>query len=301
MTRFKTAFSLFKNSLFLLINKPAIFLPFLIVAGCEFMVLLIIFLAPHHPFSLVLAPPIRRFFGEIYLHYPNDLFLLPTLFVRFDLYIVLFIGSLMTAVTVAMVVQSINGTAANFRTAFRSEWKNYVDFFLVALLNFFILKTALFGKGIALKKLFLFAKFAGYAGPRAVWGISDLTLGLLIAVLVECFIVYMIPLIVMEKVTIFQSIKDAFVKFKNHFLLTILVVFPYLFIHYLSSIGRTFFPTLGEKTFPEMILVLMAGLILLSLLVNLFLTASVTLFLYSEKKKSLPKNTANSTDGHGLL
>jgi hypothetical protein len=51
---------------------PAIMMPFGCIALFEILGLIILFLAPRPPFSSVLAPVIRAFWGEQFLHYPDS-------------------------------------------------------------------------------------------------------------------------------------------------------------------------------------------------------------------------------------
>ena len=61
-------------------TNPAVYLPFLIFALIELTALIVLFLAPRSPANVLLGPPIRRLYGEQFLHYPYDLTLLPKLY-----------------------------------------------------------------------------------------------------------------------------------------------------------------------------------------------------------------------------
>ena len=67
--------------LFQLVRRyPIIVAPFIGVAMFEGFVLAVLFLAPRPPLSMALAPIIRAFWGEQFLHYPTNFLLLPKIF-----------------------------------------------------------------------------------------------------------------------------------------------------------------------------------------------------------------------------
>ena len=59
---------------------PRTALPLLIMGILDFVALYLLYLAPQRPVSVLLAPPVRAFWGEQFLHYPMNLFLLPKLY-----------------------------------------------------------------------------------------------------------------------------------------------------------------------------------------------------------------------------
>src|SRR4030042_674360 len=84
-------------------NSPALFIPFLIFAAAESASLIFISLIPRMPLKLVFGPPIKTFWGEIFLHYPANFILMPKLasLARMGLTVVL--GSLFTGMAVSAI------------------------------------------------------------------------------------------------------------------------------------------------------------------------------------------------------
>ena len=66
----------FQHAAKLLGPDRALWRPFLATLLVEFLLLLLFWLAPHPPFSTLLAPPIRYVFGDRVLHYPRHLWFL---------------------------------------------------------------------------------------------------------------------------------------------------------------------------------------------------------------------------------
>ncbi|MCM8813807.1 MAG: hypothetical protein NC924_07740, partial [Candidatus Omnitrophica bacterium] len=82
-------FSIWKQSLALFVQHPGALAPLIFLTLCEAGILALWFYAPRAPLSVVLAPPIRAFAGEHFLHYPANFLLLPRLlfFSRAALYL----------------------------------------------------------------------------------------------------------------------------------------------------------------------------------------------------------------------
>ena len=76
-------------------KRPTVALPFLIAGLINAIALYILYLAPQHPVSALLAPPIRVYFGEQFLHYPANFLLLPRLFYAGEMVIDAFFGMFM--------------------------------------------------------------------------------------------------------------------------------------------------------------------------------------------------------------
>ena len=60
-------------------TEPKLWGPFFILLRLQLLSLVLIYIAPRQPFVEFFGPPIRKFFGEIYLHYPAHLLLIPRL------------------------------------------------------------------------------------------------------------------------------------------------------------------------------------------------------------------------------
>ncbi|MDZ4346211.1 MAG: hypothetical protein U1E51_27685, partial [Candidatus Binatia bacterium] len=91
-------------------KNPTILLLFLVLALIEFAALLVLFLAPSELFSSLFAPVIRRFWGEQFLHYPENFVLLPKLFTHAHFVIVTFIGVVVSALVIKKVEGDVCGS-----------------------------------------------------------------------------------------------------------------------------------------------------------------------------------------------
>ena len=99
-----------------------LWIPFLLTAVVELSLLGLVALAPHPPFSRLLAPPIRYVAGERVLHYPWHLWFLYHVVPQAHLIASIVTGAVMTGVACAMVRQIHDRAPLSFRAALISQW-----------------------------------------------------------------------------------------------------------------------------------------------------------------------------------
>lgn len=109
--------SALRQTLNLFGSHRKLWVPFLVVAGLEAVLLGLIWLAPHPPFSKLLAPPIRYFFSDRVLHYPAHLWFLYHAMKHVHLVVSMAVGAFMSALACAMVRQAYEGTPLSVRNA----------------------------------------------------------------------------------------------------------------------------------------------------------------------------------------
>jgi len=259
---------------------PAIFLPFAIITLCELLLLVVLLLSPHPILEPLLCPPIRKFFGEMFLHYPYNFSLLPTLFEYVSLPLTLLLMPLMCAVTVGMVARSVNGKKASFGKNLGLGMKKYMS----SLSLWIIVLIIYIG-------IFLFLKFlALQCYPPAMakvlhipsWRMFTICqyLSLFICLLVEPFLAYSIPVLILEKKKLFSAIKEGLIVGWSLYLPTlVLIAIPTLLGACLVLVKQkmlSFFINL----LPESVLGVMVGGFILTLFIGVLITTSLTaLFL----------------------
>ena len=89
----------------ILTSQRKLWAPFILTALIELLFVGILWLAPQPPFSKVLAPPIRYFFGDKFLHYPLHLWFLYHAMKHTNLVASILVGAFMSGVACAMVRQ----------------------------------------------------------------------------------------------------------------------------------------------------------------------------------------------------
>ncbi len=92
------------RQVFLLLKKDPTFLALYIISGVlDLAALIFLFLAPFAPVSYILAPVIRAFWSDVYLHYPQNFVLLPKLYNHAHLLLASTFGIFLTGLTMKKV------------------------------------------------------------------------------------------------------------------------------------------------------------------------------------------------------
>lgn len=102
-----------------------LWLPFLITALFEALLVVSIWLAPHPPFAKFLAPPIRYFFGDRVLHYPWHLWFMYHAMRYTHLVAATLAGAFFTGIACAMVQQAHQNAPISLREALVGKKVSY--------------------------------------------------------------------------------------------------------------------------------------------------------------------------------
>jgi len=277
----KTTLQFFKNN-------PALFLPFIIFAAVESIALILCYFAPRTPLIFIFGPIIRTFWGERFLHYPFNFFLLPKLtsLSRFALSTIF--GSLLTGMAVAIAFDIYNKKEVNLKASFKSAAKKYIDLFTIVFifsaLFYFLVKIiaeGLLQYFLAGHSKLLFLKPALWMGPIL------LCINFIIALFIQSAFIYAIPLLIIGKEKLIHSITGSFRLFFKKLLIPTLILVGLPMLIYIPIVLLNYNPAiLIDKFFPEFILVvLFLGIVISSLIIDPIVTISTaSLYLISEQK-----------------
>jgi tetratricopeptide (TPR) repeat protein len=171
-------------------TQRKLWLPFVLTAMVEAALLGLVWLAPHPPYSVLLAPPIRYVFGERVLHYPWHAWFLFHVMKHTHLAASTLVGAFMSGLACAMVRQAHEGRRLSLRDALVSGQARYGRILLIWLVAWAAAsaastflpqlmpnRTAALWAGIGitvlLQALFVYAipasVFDGTAWFRALW------------------------------------------------------------------------------------------------------------------------------------
>ena len=84
-------------------KNPTVWLLFIAVGVFDLSALMALFLAPCEPVSYMLAPIIRAFWGDRFLHYPYNFLLLPKLFNHVHFLIATLIGVFVSGLVIKKI------------------------------------------------------------------------------------------------------------------------------------------------------------------------------------------------------
>jgi len=267
-------------------TQPKLVIPFACFAFVELIFLLLIYVAPRQPFNIVLAPPIRAFWGERFLHYPVNFLLLPKLASHSRNFLSCIIGSLLTGFAVAMVADTYNSKTVHLFSALKNAFRKYLSLFTVVLIINLLFLGLVKVMEMGLIRYFtsghatlLFLKPVIWLGPILI------ALNLLLVVLVQGVFVYAIPLLMIENLKLFKAIGRSALLFVKLFLPTLALVGLPVLIYIPIIILQFNAPFLIDRLFPESVLyVCIAAVVINSLVIDLLVTLSTTILFLQNKK-----------------
>ena len=255
----------------LIVKKPIVLLPFIIVAFLEFLALELIYFSSRSPLVKICGPIVRKFYGEAFLHYPGNLVLLPKLLYYAQTLIYMFCGVMLLAITVNIVRNIKLKIILKRNVLVRNAFRRYLTFFSFGLL----VAAAMF----LVKRLNLLF-YAWQWPPFMLAAIS-----FILNVILQTLLVLVIPIIVIRKKLFFRALGAGLVLAGRNFpTLLILISLPFL-IYLPISLLKIGLPKLMEMTFPEIILLISAAGIILGALAECFIIVSATQFLLDTDKK----------------
>lgn len=254
------------------------FVPFLLYAIIQVLLLFSLLNFATSPFSNLFVPIIRKLFGEPALHYPNFFLILSPLYSQINIILSGFIGIIIIGMATYLFAGTFNGESYKVGQSFKITLPKYGMLFII-----WIIETALtFVMIVGVPKLLNSLLQPSYRMDR----IFELV-GLLLAIAIASIFAYTTVLIILDKQKLFQSIAKTFSIFKKNavtsFILVALPTLLYFPINYLTRKA----PILITKFSPESIVILLGAGILISFFSSYFMIGSITRFylLLSETKK----------------
>jgi hypothetical protein len=251
-------------------EQPVILTPFLVLMVCHALVLCVLFLAPRPPISSVLAPVIRAFAGEQFLHYPENFLLLPRLFTYGKNISDFFVGVFFTCVAITLIHQGYQKTTASW-------WfgvKKAVRRFPRAL----VIWGCTFGAAVLVVRL-----TSRYIGPLIPSVTARIMAEFSLSILVQMIFVFALPSVIIENRKAFAALRRSLQVLGGRPIETILLVaLPSLaFIPVIY--GSMHVPQLMQRFFPEVTLYVLAGRIFIGGMVDLSIVSGVTLLFLAHK------------------
>jgi len=255
-------------------EKPALFMPFLVFALLEVVVLGASYIVPRQPFVTVFGPIVRTLWGEKFLHYPAHFLLIPKLMYNARMVLAVVFGSLLSGIAVSMF----------YKKTFDTLFKKYFALFLVVLLNVGIfwgfskvLAWGLIRYFMTGRTRLLFMKAGIWLGPMLP------IIGFFVSLFIQSFFVYAIPIIIKKDEKVFKAIINSFAFFKKNILVTLILLGLPMLIYVPMIVLSYNTAFLMYTLFPEVVLLLsIVNIGITSLVIDPLVTLS-TAYLYKEQ------------------
>lgn len=258
---------IYKQVFSLLKKNPTILFLFFVVALLDGVALTGLFLAPSPPFSYLLAPIIRTFWSDDFLHYPSNFILLPKLMGHAHFLISTVFGVFITGLVIKKI--EVDARGEQLSTIFVSGiiFKKYIPLVVTWLISY--------GAFTLILKGFL------YILP------NDMTLqvagSFVVSLLVQALFTFLLPSIVLLDQNFFKAFWNGLKTGFRKMILMIGILFVPMFLALVLSFSKLYTP-LFVQTYPEAVLWVLAIGIVITLLVDIFVTTSSTLIFLRERK-----------------
>jgi|CXWL01.1.fsa_nt_gi hypothetical protein len=278
----RNPFGLLRASLHTICQNPVILFPTASLAFIQLFILEILYFSPQYPLAYFFGPLIRSVWSEEYLHYPQNLMLLPKIFYYAQIIIYLLIGSMLLALSSKIVAILNEHPKVNIKVAFAETMRLYVHIFCASLISYILFQV--FANSYAhlveiIIKLKPFGKTMSFWDKTLLWTVPYFQF--LSGILASTLIVYVIPIIVHEKKKIFSALIENFKILLHTFPTTLLIVgLPTLL--YLPILAlRNNIPFLMDTLGPEVqIIVIIIGLFVTMGIDLMIIVSATTLYLF---------------------
>ncbi len=265
-------------------RHPSVLLPFFIKAIFEGLILTVLFYFPRPPFLSIFGPPIKAFFGRNgyspYLHYPDNFLLLPTLFYYGQIFAMMTVGIVMYGMAMGMVGQAhAHEEEVKIFGNMNRSLRRYFALIGVWLITFILSQVILKSWS------FLIIRFM----PPTTLAKILLVCGTFPVFLIEALFIYAYASIIIERKKFFGAVKRSFSVTRQVFLTTLVLVFLPRMLDVAGVILRRKFITRINPDFPEITLVILAVIIIITLIADtlVFLSAANMLILKRETEKEV--------------
>ena len=280
------SYSIRKNwiaSFELILTKPIVLLPFLIIAFIEGLALELIYFSTRKPLSIVAVPIIRKFFGANSVHYPGNLYILTDLFYYAEMIIYVFISIFLIAISIN-IFKNIRmnlpiKTAALIKNASR-QYLSFVIFGIIMMVFITLLRYS--DRFIFSKLLPLGLKYLPKIGI-GIYLIVMILFLFLSNIILQIFLLLAIPIMVIEKRPLLKALGGSiYLGFRNFFKIFSLIFLPFL-IYAPISLLKIASTKLAAKTFPEITFYIAGAGIIIAALIDCFIVVCASQFLLDKE------------------
>ncbi len=261
---------IYKQVFSMLQKNPTVLFLFLILGIFDAIALTILFFAPIPPVSYVLAPIIRTFWTDQFLHYPYNFLLLPKLFGHAHFLISTVIGVFISGLIIKKIEADTKGETISTLFAFGFVLKKYISLVVAWLISYGVFTVGLKGLLYLLPKNLLIQMAGGFV----------------LALLIQSIFAFLLPsLIIVDQGFLRSFLEGLRCGLKNVGIMSAIFAVPMLLV-FAASFAKLY-TSLFVQIYPELVLWVLAGGIVITLVVDILITSSATLmFLKVRNKKS---------------
>ena len=251
---------IYKQVFLMLQKNPTILFLFLILGILDGIALTILFFAPIPPISNLLAPIIRTFWSDQYLHYPSNFLLLPKLFGHAHFLISTIIGVFISGIIIKKIEADNQEQKISTLVAAGDVFKKYVSLVVAWLISYGVFMLSLKGFLYLLPPIMTIRLVGSFV----------------LSLLVQSIIAFLLPSVVLVNRNFFYAFWNGLrTGFQNIILMSGIFFIPTFLILTLSFIKL--YTPLFIQIYPELVLWVLAGGIVITMIVDILVTTSATL------------------------
>jgi len=267
----------------LILTKPIVLLPLLIIAFIEGLALELIYFSTRKPLSFIAVPIIRKFFRANSVHYPGNLYILPDLFYYIEIVIYVFISIFLIAISINIFKNIKMNLPIKTAALIKNASKQYLSFVIFGIITVICL--------VLLKKvdIFIFSKFTRFGLKNFTFiGTEFYFIGLLLFLflsncILQTFLILAIPIMVIQKKSFLKAMgRSIFLGFRNFRYVFTLIFFPYL-AYFPVSLLKSGSVKLAHRTFPEITFYITGVGIIIAMLIDCFIFICASQFLLDKE------------------
>lgn len=273
------------SSFELMVKRPIVILPFFIMAFIEGLALELIYFSNRAPLSLLASPIIRKFSGEIFLHYPFNIAKIPRYFYYTQLLTFVLVGILLSAITVNIVKNIKEGLPLRVKALIKNAVKRYFAFSMLGILMIALMF------GLRTADTFLYVKLAGLVSKNLqathpqLFGAGMSGFYFITSLMMHTLFILVVPIMVVRKCSFVRSLFSSIGLGLRHFFSLILVIFLPYALYFPVTLLKAYSPEFGSKIFPEVTILILASGIIIAAFVDCFVVVCATQFLMDRAKK----------------
>ena len=275
-------------------SQPRLFTPFLYLAVINFAGLALIYYSPQWPVNLLLAAPIRAFYGEAALHYPYNLEYLPQIFRSWRLVTEIVCASLLTGVTISMYNQYSKKMSLRFGKNFKISFNRYAALVLFSFLIVappYILNRSLIY--FISDRLHENSGFFLHMG-RIKWLVAMGGINLLANLCLETLLLYVPVAVIVVNSGFWRSCRESLKKVFKYFLPSLLIILLPTVAIVIMEIMASAVPRLIQVFNPEISLVVVGTGIVVAFLANVLIAVSSTILFLNIHEPETEKEAAGA-------
>ena len=271
------------SSFELMQGKPIVLVPFLIIAFMEGIALELIYFSTRKPLLYIAGPIIRKFSGELFLHYPYSVIKMSQYFYYCRVAIYVIAGVFLTAITVNILKNIKAGLPLKTIALLKNAAGRYLSFVLFGL----IIAVLLFS--LQKSETFLFKKIWDLASKplqslKVLYSLLMVFFSFLINAVFQTLFIVTVPILVVKQKSLLKALAESIALGLRHFFTLFTLIFLPLLLYFPVTLLNTYSTKLVDNTSPEIMLYIPIAGIILAAFVECFIIVCATQFLLEKDK-----------------